>query len=84
MKSTVMLLVALSVPLVLVSSPTEAGSRTHSKESTCFFDRMMRHSSMRETRAVKKTRSVNYVRRDWSLWSHRRSDKTHSHKSRTR
>ena len=84
MKSTAMLLVALFAPLVFASSPTEAGSRTHSKESTCIFDRMMRQSKVRDAHAVKETRSVRYARRDWSLWSRSRSDTTHSSKSRTR
>ena len=84
MKSTAMLFVALSAPLVFASSPTEAGSRTNSKESTCIFDRMMRQSRVREAHAVKETRSVTYARRDWSWWSRGRSDNAHSSKSRTR
>lgn len=84
MKSSAMLLVALSAPLVFMSSPTEAGSRTYSKESTCIFDKMMRHSKTRDTHAVKETRSIKHIRKDWSWWSHRGSDKAHSYKSRTR
>jgi hypothetical protein len=68
---------------VFMASPTEAGSRTHGKESTCIFDKMMRHSKVRGTHAAKETRSVTYVRKDWSFWSHRRSDKA-ADKSRTR